>query len=48
MIVINFDEYNLNRKSILKDISSSTFVYPTDTIYGAVPSMRSLSRRYVN
>ena len=34
MIVVNFDEYNLNRKNILKDISKSVFVYPTDTIYG--------------
>jgi len=34
MIVINFDEYNLNRKAILKDVPSSVFVYPTDTIYG--------------
>jgi L-threonylcarbamoyladenylate synthase len=34
MIVINFDEYNLNRKTILKEVSSSIFVYPTDTVYG--------------
>jgi tRNA threonylcarbamoyl adenosine modification protein (Sua5/YciO/YrdC/YwlC family) len=34
MIVINFDEYNLNRKTILKEVPNSTFIYPTDTIYG--------------
>jgi tRNA threonylcarbamoyl adenosine modification protein (Sua5/YciO/YrdC/YwlC family) len=34
MIVLNFDEYNLNRKAILKEVPSSVFVYPTDTIYG--------------
>ena len=34
MIVINFDEYNLHRKNILKDLPSAVFVYPTDTIYG--------------
>ena len=34
MIVINFDEYNLNRKTILKEVPHSIFVYPTDTIYG--------------
>lgn len=34
MIIINFDEYNLNRKAILKDISKTVFIYPTDTIYG--------------
>jgi len=34
MIIVNFDEYNINRKSILKDIPKSVFVYPTDTIYG--------------
>jgi tRNA threonylcarbamoyl adenosine modification protein (Sua5/YciO/YrdC/YwlC family) len=34
MIVINFDEYNVNRKAILKEVPSSIFVYPTDTIYG--------------
>ena len=34
MIVLNFDEYNLNRKTILKEVPTSTFIYPTDTIYG--------------
>ena len=34
MIIVNFDEYNINRKSILRDIPRSVFVYPTDTIYG--------------
>jgi tRNA threonylcarbamoyl adenosine modification protein (Sua5/YciO/YrdC/YwlC family) len=34
MIVINFDEYNINRKNILQDLPTSVFVYPTDTIYG--------------
>jgi len=34
MIIVNFDEYNINRKSILRDIPKSVFVYPTDTIYG--------------
>ncbi|GEM_PF-340926 len=34
MIVINFDEYNLNRDAILGDLAKSLFVYPTDTIYG--------------
>jgi L-threonylcarbamoyladenylate synthase len=34
MIVINFDEYNLNHKTILKELPKYTFVYPTDTIYG--------------
>jgi L-threonylcarbamoyladenylate synthase len=33
MIVINFDEYNLHKKDILKDLPASVFVYPTDTIY---------------
>jgi len=34
MIVLNFDEYNLNRKAILREVPTSVFVYPTDTIYG--------------
>jgi L-threonylcarbamoyladenylate synthase len=34
MIILNFDEYNVNRKSILKDVPKSVFIYPTDTIYG--------------
>ncbi len=34
MIIVNFDEYNLNRKAILKDIPKAVFIYPTDTIYG--------------
>jgi len=34
MIVINFDEYNINRKTILKEVPLSIFVYPTDTVYG--------------
>jgi tRNA threonylcarbamoyl adenosine modification protein (Sua5/YciO/YrdC/YwlC family) len=34
MIIVNFDEYNLNRKAILKDLPRTTFIYPTDTIYG--------------
>ncbi|MGV8087076.1 MAG: Sua5/YciO/YrdC/YwlC family protein [Candidatus Woesearchaeota archaeon] len=34
MIVINFDEYNVNRKTLLKELPKSIFVYPTDTIYG--------------
>jgi tRNA threonylcarbamoyl adenosine modification protein (Sua5/YciO/YrdC/YwlC family) len=34
MIVLNFDEYNLNRKTILKEVPSAIFIYPTDTIYG--------------
>jgi L-threonylcarbamoyladenylate synthase len=34
MIVLNFDEYNVNRKTILKEVPNSVFVYPTDTIYG--------------
>ena len=34
MIVINFDEYNVNHKTILKELPKSIFIYPTDTIYG--------------
>lgn len=34
MIVLNFDEYNLHKKTILKEIQKSVFIYPTDTIYG--------------
>jgi len=34
MIVINFDEYNLHHKNILKEIPKSLFIYPTDTVYG--------------
>jgi L-threonylcarbamoyladenylate synthase len=34
MIIVNFDEYNLNRKKILSDLPKSVFIYPTDTIYG--------------
>ncbi len=34
MIVINFDEYNVNHKTILKELPKCVFVYPTDTIYG--------------
>jgi L-threonylcarbamoyladenylate synthase len=34
MIVINFDEYNLNSKAILKEVPHAIFIYPTDTIYG--------------
>ncbi|MGV8141665.1 MAG: Sua5/YciO/YrdC/YwlC family protein [Candidatus Woesearchaeota archaeon] len=34
MIVINFDEYNINRKTILKEVPNTIFIYPTDTIYG--------------
>jgi tRNA threonylcarbamoyl adenosine modification protein (Sua5/YciO/YrdC/YwlC family) len=34
MIVLNFDEYNINRKTILKEAPNAIFIYPTDTIYG--------------
>jgi len=34
MIILNFDEYNLQKKVILRELSRSVFVYPTDTIYG--------------
>lgn len=34
MIVLNFDELNLHRKTVTKDLKQSLFVYPTDTIYG--------------
>jgi tRNA threonylcarbamoyl adenosine modification protein (Sua5/YciO/YrdC/YwlC family) len=46
MIVINFDEYNLNRKTILKEVQNSVFVYPTDTIYGIGCS--ALNEKLVN
>lgn len=34
MIILNFDEYNLQKKNLLKELTRSVFVYPTDTIYG--------------
>jgi len=34
MIVLNLDEYNIHKKIILKELSRTLFVYPTDTIYG--------------
>jgi L-threonylcarbamoyladenylate synthase len=34
MITLNMDEYNVHKKTILKELLKSTFVYPTDTIYG--------------
>ncbi len=34
MIILNFDEYNTHRKTLLRDLHHSVFVYPTDTIYG--------------
>jgi L-threonylcarbamoyladenylate synthase len=34
MIVLNFDEYNLHQKTILKEMQKTVYVYPTDTIYG--------------
>jgi len=34
MIVLNFDEYNTQKKNVLKELNKSLFVYPTDTIYG--------------
>lgn len=34
MIVLNLDEYNTHRKTIIDDLKRSLFVYPTDTIYG--------------
>jgi len=46
MIVLNFDEYNLNRKIILKEVPKSIFVYPTDTIYGI--GCNALDEKLVN
>lgn len=46
MIVVNFDEYNVNRKTILKEIPGSVFVYPTDTIYGI--GCNALDEKLVN
>ena len=34
MIVLNLDEYNIHKRTILKELSKTLFVYPTDTIYG--------------
>jgi L-threonylcarbamoyladenylate synthase len=34
MIVLNFDEYNTQKRAILAEMKKSVFVYPTDTIYG--------------
>ena len=34
MIILNFDEYNVHKKTILSELKKSVFVYPTDTIYG--------------
>jgi L-threonylcarbamoyladenylate synthase len=34
MIVLNFDEYNIQKKALLRELTRSVFVYPTDTIYG--------------
>ena len=34
MIILNFDEYNVQKKAILQELKNSVFVYPTDTIYG--------------
>ena len=34
MIVLNIDEYNLHKSTILRELKNSVFVYPTDTIYG--------------
>jgi L-threonylcarbamoyladenylate synthase len=34
MIVLNLDEYNVHKKTIIKELNRSVFVYPTDTIYG--------------
>jgi len=34
MIVLNFDEYNIHKSTILSELSRSVFIYPTDTIYG--------------
>jgi len=34
MIALNFDEYNVHKKTLLRDLKESLFVYPTDTIYG--------------
>jgi L-threonylcarbamoyladenylate synthase len=34
MIVLNMDEYNLHKKTIQKELTRSTFIYPHDTIYG--------------
>ncbi|HYD02863.1 MAG TPA: L-threonylcarbamoyladenylate synthase [Alphaproteobacteria bacterium] len=34
MKIVNFDEYNLNKKTLLANIPKSVFIYPTDTIYG--------------
>jgi L-threonylcarbamoyladenylate synthase len=34
MIVLNLDEYNVHKRTILNELKKSVFVYPTDTIYG--------------
>jgi len=34
MIVLNLDEYNVHKKTIIDELKKSVFVYPTDTIYG--------------
>ncbi|MGV8151127.1 MAG: L-threonylcarbamoyladenylate synthase [Candidatus Woesearchaeota archaeon] len=34
MIVLNLDEYNIHKKTILDELKKTVFVYPTDTIYG--------------
>jgi tRNA threonylcarbamoyl adenosine modification protein (Sua5/YciO/YrdC/YwlC family) len=46
MIVVNFDEYNVNRKAILKEIPHSVFIYPTDTVYGI--GCNALDEKLVN
>lgn len=34
MIVLNIDEYNIHKKTIIEELKKTVFVYPTDTIYG--------------
>ena len=34
MIVLNLDEYNVHKNTIIRELSKTVFVYPTDTIYG--------------
>ncbi len=34
MIVLNLDEYNVHKKTIIEELKKTVFVYPTDTIYG--------------
>lgn len=34
MIILNLDEFNIHKNTILGELQRSVFIYPTDTIYG--------------